>query len=138
MEICEMKRYLIGVVTFVLVLVNALQVIVIVTPLGLLRFIPIPILQRQILMINEKFGEMYLYFNSRIQDLMHKPNYEVFGEEKLKRDIWQFTTINHLSWADIFIRLNAPPSTYHSTIFGFIYIIICLLKGCVICIMSIL
>ena len=58
MEICEMKRYLIGVVTFVLVLVNALQVIAIVTPLGLLRFIPIPILQRQILMINEKFGEM--------------------------------------------------------------------------------
>ena len=33
MEICEMKRYLIGVVTFVLVLVNALQVILIVTPL---------------------------------------------------------------------------------------------------------
>ena len=105
MEICEMKRYLIGVVTFVLVLVNALQVIAIVTPLGLLRFIPIPILQRQILRINEKFGEMYLYFNSRIQDLMHKPNYEVFGEEKLKRDIWQFTTINHLSWADIFLFL---------------------------------
>ena len=75
-----MKRYFIGVITFVLVLVNALQVIAIVTPLGLLRFIPIPIWQRQILKINEKFGEIYLYFNSRIQDLMHKPNYEVFGE----------------------------------------------------------
>ena len=34
--------------------------------------------------------------------LMHNADYKVHGDEKLKRDIWQFTTINHLSWADIF------------------------------------
>ena len=55
--------------------------------------------------MNEVFGELYLYFNSRIQDLMHNPDYKVYGQEKLKRDIWQFTTINHLSWADIFLYL---------------------------------
>ena len=36
---------------------------------------------------------------------MHNPDYKVHGQEKLKRDIWQFTTINHLSWADIFLYL---------------------------------
>ena len=100
-----MIRYLRGVITFLLVLTNALSVIIIVTPLGFLRFIPIKTLQRNILKINEKFGELYLYFNSRIQDLMHNADYKVYGDEKLKRDIWQFTTINHLSWADIFLYL---------------------------------
>ena len=100
-----MIRYLRGVITFLLVLINALSVIIIVTPLGFLRFIPIKALQRNILKINEKFGELYLYFNSRIQDLMHNADYKVYGDEKLKRDIWQFTTINHLSWADIFLYL---------------------------------
>ena len=100
-----MIRYLRGTVTFLLVLINALSVIIIVTPLGILRFIPIQSFQRSILKINERFGELYLYFNSRIQDLMHNADYKVYGEEKLKRDIWQFTTINHLSWADIFLFL---------------------------------
>jgi 1-acyl-sn-glycerol-3-phosphate acyltransferase len=100
-----MIRYLRGLITFLLVLINALTVIIIVTPLGFLRFIPIKALQRNILKINEKFGELYLYFNSRIQDLMHNADYKVHGDEKLKRDIWQFTTINHLSWADIFLYL---------------------------------
>ena len=100
-----MIRYLRGSITFLLVLINALTVIIIVTPLGFLRFIPIKALQRNILKINEKFGELYLYFNSRIQDLMHNADYKVHGDEKLKRDIWQFTTINHLSWADIFLYL---------------------------------
>ena len=100
-----MIRYLRGSITFLLVLINALTVIIIVTPLGFLRFIPIKALQRNILKINEMFGELYLYFNSRIQDLMHNADYKVHGDEKLKRDIWQFTTINHLSWADIFLYL---------------------------------
>ena len=33
-------------------------------------------------------------------------DYVVEGDEKLKKDIWQFTTINHLSWADIFVFLS--------------------------------
>ena len=100
-----MIRILRGIITFILCLLNAVVVIVIVTPLGLLRFIPITFIQKNILKLNEIFAELYLYFNSRIQDLMHNPDYKVYGQEKLKRDIWQFTTINHLSWADIFVYL---------------------------------
>ncbi len=100
-----MIRYLRGIITFLLVLMNAIFVICTTIPIGFLRFLPIPPLQRGVLKINEKFGELYLYFNSRIQDLMHNADYKVYGDEKLKRDIWQFTTINHLSWADIFLYL---------------------------------
>ena len=100
-----MIRFIRGIITFILCLLNAFVVIVIVTPLGFLRFIPITFVQKNILKMNEVFGELYLYFNSRIQDLMHNPDYKVYGQEKLKRDIWQFTTINHLSWADIFLYL---------------------------------
>ena len=100
-----MIRFFTGIFTFILVLVNALFVIFVVTPLGLLRFIPIKPFQIFILRINEKFGELYLFFNSRLQDLMHKSKFEVHGQEKLKKDMWQFTTINHLSWADIFVYL---------------------------------
>ena len=100
-----MIRYLRGIITFLLVLMNAIFVICTTIPIGFLRFLPIPPLQRGVLKINEKFGELYLYFNSRIQDLMHNADYKVYGDEKLKRDIWQFTTINHLSWADIFLFL---------------------------------
>tara|TARA_Y100000287_G_scaffold178916_1_gene172093 strand:+ start:272 stop:1183 length:912 start_codon:yes stop_codon:yes gene_type:complete len=101
----KMIRFIRGIITFILCLLNAIFVIVVVTPLGLFRFIPITFIQKNILKINERFGELYLYFNSRIQDLMHNPDYKVYGQDKLKRDIWQFTTINHLSWADIFLYL---------------------------------
>ena len=100
-----MIRFIRGIITFILCLLNAIFVIVVVTPLGLFRFIPITFIQKNILKINERFGELYLYLNSRIQDLMHNPDYKVYGQDKLKRDIWQFTTINHLSWADIFLYL---------------------------------
>ena len=36
---------------------------------------------------------------------MHNADYRVEGIKKLRKDIWQFTTINHLSWADIFLFL---------------------------------
>jgi 1-acyl-sn-glycerol-3-phosphate acyltransferase len=101
----KMIRFIRGIITFILCLLNAIFVIVVVTPLGLFRFIPITFIQKNILKINERFGELYLYLNSRIQDLMHSPDYKVYGQDKLKRDIWQFTTINHLSWADIFLYL---------------------------------
>ena len=101
----KMIRFFREIVTFILVLLNALFVILTTIPIGLLRFLPIPPLQVGILRINEEIGALYLYFNSRIQDLMHNVNYVVDGEEKLKKDIWQFTTINHLSWADIFVFL---------------------------------
>ena len=98
-----MKRYFIGTVSFILILINALTIIALTTPIGLLRFVPISTFQRKILEINEWLAEIYLLFNSKIQDLMHNPKYRVYGEEKLQRNIWQFTTINHLSWADIFL-----------------------------------
>ena len=100
-----MIRYLRGIITFLLVLINAIFVICTTIPIGLLRFLPIPPLQRGVLKVNEEIGALYLYFNSRIQDLMHNVDYVVEGDEKLKKDIWQFTTINHLSWADIFVFL---------------------------------
>ena len=103
MEISKMKRYFIGTVSFILILINALTIIALTTPIGLLRFVPISKFQRKILEINEWLAEIYLFFNSKIQDLMHNPKYRVYGEEKLQRNIWQFTTINHLSWADIFL-----------------------------------
>ena len=100
-----MIRTIKGCITFLLVLLNAIWVILIVTPLGLLRLIPIKPFQILILKLNERLAELYLFFNSRIQDLMHGADYRVEGMEKLKKDIWQFTTINHLSWADIFLFL---------------------------------
>ena len=100
-----MIRTIRGCITFLLVLLNAIWVILIVTPLGLLRLIPIKPFQILILKLNERLAELYLFFNSRIQDLMHGADYRVEGMEKLKKDIWQFTTINHLSWADIFLFL---------------------------------
>ena len=100
-----MIRTIRGCITFLLVLLNAIWVILIVTPLGLLRLIPIKPFQILVLKLNERLAELYLFFNSRIQDLMHGADYRVEGMEKLKKDIWQFTTINHLSWADIFLFL---------------------------------
>ena len=98
-----MIRTIRGCITFLLVLLNAVWIIVVVTPLGALRFIPFKPLQMFILGINEKFGELYLSLNGRIQDLMHNADYRVEGIDKLRKNIWQFTTINHLSWADIFL-----------------------------------
>jgi len=100
-----MIRFFKGIFTFLLVLLNALFVILTTIPIGLLRFLPIPPLQRSVLKVNEEIGALYLNMNSRIQDLMHNADYKVYGDEKLKKDIWQFTTINHLSWADIFLFL---------------------------------
>jgi len=100
-----MIRILTGVITFILILITAFLVIVTVIPIGILRFIPYKPLQILILKINDWFGELTLASWKATQDLMHRPKYVVHGAEKLKKDIWQFTTINHLSWADIFLFL---------------------------------
>ena len=97
-----MKRFFIGSITFVLVLFNAIWIILAVTPIVLLRFLPSRRIKIGILKFNERLGEYYLNGNKFIQDLMHKPKYRVEGMEHCKMDVWQFTTINHLSWADIF------------------------------------
>ena len=98
-----MIRLIRGVVTFILVLINVIIVVVTTIPIGLLRFIPIAQLQKKVLIINEALGALFLEGNTKIQNFMHKPKYVVKGQENLKKDIWQFTTINHLSWADIFV-----------------------------------
>ena len=110
-----MIRALRGIITFTLILITSILVIIVVVPIGLLRFIPYRPLQISILKINEVFGELTLGSWRLIQDIMHKPKYEAKGLEKLKKDLWQFTTINHLSWADIFLflyftnqRMNVP------------------------------
>ena len=100
-----MKRFFIGSITFVLVLFNAIWIILAVTPIGLLRFLPSRRIKIGVLKFNERLGEYYLNGNKFIQDLMHKPKYRVEGMEHCKMDVWQFTTINHLSWADIFLFL---------------------------------
>ena len=94
-----------GIITFLLILLNSIWVILTVTPLGLFRLIPFKPLQIGILKLNEKLAELWLQINKVIQDVMHGANYRCSGVEKLKKDIWQFTTINHLSWADIFLFL---------------------------------
>jgi len=110
-----MIRALRGIITFTLILITSILVIIVVVPIGLLRFIPYKPLQISTLKINEVFGELTLSSWRLIQDIVHKPKYEVKGLEKLNKDLWQFTTINHLSWADIFLflyftnqRMNVP------------------------------
>ncbi len=100
-----MIRALRGIITFTLILITAILVITIVVPIGLFRFIPYKPLQILILKINDSLGELTLASWKVIQDLMHRPKYKVYGDDKLKKGIWQFTTINHLSWADIFVFL---------------------------------
>ena len=100
-----MIRLFKGVTTFTLILITSILVIVAVVPIGLFRFIPYKPLQIKILKINEVLGELTLASWKAIQDLIHKPKYKVKGEEKLRKNIWQFTTINHLAWADIFLLL---------------------------------
>ena len=100
-----MIRALRGIITFTLILITAILVIIIVVPIGLFRFIPYKPLQILILKINDSLGELTLASWKAIQDLMHRPKYKVYGDDKLKKGIWQFTTINHLSWADIFVFL---------------------------------
>ena len=100
-----MIRALRGIITFTLILITAILVIIIVVPIGLFRFIPYKPLQILILKINDSLGELTLASWKAIQDLMHRPKYKVYGDDKLKKGIWQFTTINHLSWADIFLFL---------------------------------
>ena len=100
-----MIRALRGIITFTLILIPAILVIIIVVPIGLFRFIPYKPLQILILKINDSLGELTLASWKVIQDLMHRPKYKVYGDDKLKKGIWQFTTINHLSWADIFVFL---------------------------------
>ena len=90
---------------FALILLNSIWVIVAVTPIGLLRLIPFKPFQIIILKINEKLAEIWLHLNKVIQDVMHGAKYRCTGDEKLRKNIWQFTTINHLSWADIFLFL---------------------------------
>lgn len=100
-----MIRLFKGVTAFTLILITSILVIVAVVPIGLFRFIPYKPLQIKILKINEVLGELTLASWKAIQDLIHKPKYKVKGEEKLRKNIWQFTTINHLAWADIFLLL---------------------------------
>ena len=100
-----MIRALRGIITFTLILITAILVIIIVVPIGLFRFIPYKPLQILILKINDSLGELTLASWKAIQDLMHRPKYKVYGDDKLKKGIWQFTAINHLSWADIFVFL---------------------------------
>jgi len=100
-----MIKILKGIITFLLILITSILVIITVVPIGLLRFIPYKPLQISILKIGDVFGELTLASWKGIQNLMHRPKYVVHGIEKLEKDIWQFTTINHLSWADIFLFL---------------------------------
>ena len=120
-----MIRALRGIITFTLILITAILVIIIVVPIGLFRFIPYKPLQILILKINDSLGELTLASWKAIQDLMHRPKYKVYGDDKLKKGIWQFTTINHLSWADIFLflyftnyKMGVNPREYSRNFFG--------------------
>ena len=76
-----MIRILRGIITFILCLLNAVVVIVIVTPLGLLRFIPITFIQKNILKLNAPrpdntikvkiWGGVFIFKNSTL-DLVTK------------------------------------------------------------------
>ena len=69
-----MIKILKGVITFLLILITSILVIIIVVPIGLLRFIPYKPLQISILKINEVFGELTLASWKGIQNLMHRPS----------------------------------------------------------------
>jgi len=101
----KMKRFFIGSITLVLIFFNAIWIILATIPPGLLRFLPSKRIKIWVLKFNEMLAAHWLNGNKFIQDLMHKPKYEVEGMEHCKMDVWQFTIINHLSWADIFLFL---------------------------------
>ena len=58
-----MKKFFIGSITFVLVLFNAIWIILAVTPIGLLRFLPSRRIKIGVLKFNERLGEHYLNGN---------------------------------------------------------------------------
>ena len=65
-----------GIITFFLILFNAMWIIVAVTPIGLLRLIPFKPFQIIILKINEKLAEIWLHINKVIQEVMHGAKYK--------------------------------------------------------------
>ena len=111
-----MIKMLTGVITFLLILITSILVIIIVVPIGLLRYIPYKPLQILILKINESFGEITLASWKAIQNLMHRPKYVVHGADKLKKDIWQFTTIK--SPIPAYLLFEPPKTLMHSTLFA--------------------
>lgn len=91
-----------GVLAAVLILLDTLLLFPLLLAVALLKLvIPAAGFRRLCTRILNGIAYLWIGFNNRLVDLLHRVEWDVRGAEDLDRKHWYFVTCNHQSWADI-------------------------------------
>ncbi len=100
-------RHWLGVVTFISLVVCISTWFAIMTPLVILRTVPVYRIQRIFARLNVKFATFWVGSNQLLYKVLHPRIRPIEIEGTLKRNKSYMVLSNHQSWADILVLFNA-------------------------------
>ena len=103
----EVKRYLIGILTFFAILVILSIAVTFLTIINLPRFIPNKKLKQVLGLFSNKMGSAAVSSITTSLKILHRLDWDFQMPENVNTDNWYIAMSNHQSWADIFILLAA-------------------------------
>jgi len=103
----EVKRYLIGILTFFAILVILSIAVTFLTIINLPRFIPNKKLKQALGLFSNKMGSATVSSITTSLKILHRLDWDFQIPENVNTDNWYIAMSNHQSWADIFILLAA-------------------------------
>tara|TARA_B100001173_G_scaffold311206_1_gene327819 strand:- start:299 stop:1159 length:861 start_codon:yes stop_codon:yes gene_type:complete len=96
--------FLKGVISFILVTFNTLFWCIFLLSLAIIKLlIPLESSKKLFTHLIILIGECWIFCNGLWIRILHNPQWEVEGFEKLDKSNWYLSISNHQSWADIFI-----------------------------------
>lgn len=91
-----------GTLAALLILLNTLILFPVLIVFALLKLIiPVTSVRKLCTVALNTIAFIWIGFNNRFLDLLHRIDWDVRGAENLSREHWYFVTCNHQSWADI-------------------------------------
>ncbi|MGM0766996.1 MAG: acyltransferase [Pseudomonadota bacterium] len=91
-----------GFLAALLILLNTLILFPVLILFALLKLvIPMTAIRKLCTVALNGIAFIWIGFNNRFLDLLHRIEWDVRGVENLSREHWYFVTCNHQSWADI-------------------------------------
>lgn len=91
-----------GILAVTLILLNTLLLFPVLMVFALVKLIvPIDGFRRLCTIALNFIAFIWIGFNNRVNDLLHKVEWDIRGVEELRSDQWYFVTCNHQTWADI-------------------------------------
>lgn len=91
-----------GTLAVLLILLNTLILFPFLMLFALLKLVlPVAAVRKGCTVILNTIAHLWIGFNNRLADLIHRTEWDVRGAEQLSQDQWYFVTCNHQSWTDI-------------------------------------